>query len=113
MQLVFRRLRLLRFTRSFMLRGRSRPNRFPFLADRNGRMTAAPDFAFHCRCGRRRAFTSLESEELAIHALARFASVLSQVCATDSSWLLRVLSLPIVSAHCAAVAGSVEATRCA
>ena len=48
---------------------------------------------------------------MAIQALARLASVLSHALAIDSIWLLRRLSLPMLSAHCAAVSGSVEETR--
>ena len=64
--------------------------------------------SLHCRRGSSRAFTSSDKEEFVIQAVARFVSVFNHAVAIDSSWLLRIFWFPIVSAHCAAVCGSVD-----
>ena len=58
-------------------------------------------------------FRVLGNEEFAIQAEALLGSVFSQSRAMDSSWLLRMLWSPIVSAHCAAACGSDERMRSA
>ena len=59
--------------------------------------------------GSNRIFVCSGSDELLIQAVARFRSTCNQAEATASIWLLRNVSLPILSAHTAAVCGSVAA----